>query len=251
MNLFFRTNSFKEDYQSISKLLLLEGEEHNRAKRFLCESFQLDADFVFAYRANDGIRRDEMEDYLFPILQKKYQESEQLMKQKIATVSERWNEVSDTVFQILDKIYGITYPDKQVIQANFTINYMCPYDYENQSFSINFRKSTEEIIESCIHELIHFYWFRKWELIFKDKYNKYHHLIWKFSEIAIDAIFIETDLKRFCVREKPAYQYFYKIELHKKNLMEYFRELFVQNGIEEFMKKGICFLIENEKRIPD
>lgn len=251
MNLLFRANSFREDYKSISSLLLLEGKEHNRAKRFLCESFQLDTDFVFACGADHGIGKTEIEDYLIPILQKEYQESEQPMKSKIAAVSERWSGVSDKVSQILDEVYGTTYPDEPAIRANFTINYMCPYDYGNQSFDVNFRKSTEEIIESCIHEIIHFYWFRKWEILFKEKYSEHQHLIWKFSEIAIDAIFRETDLKGFCVREKPAYQYFYGIELHKKNLMEYFRELFVQNGMEEFMEKGIGFLIENENLIPD
>lgn len=251
MNLIFRANSFKEDYKSISTLLLLEGREHDRAKQFLCESFKLDTDLVLSCGVHRGIEKDEIESYLLPLLQKEYQESEQCMKEKTNAASERWRSIGDEVTQILDRIYHIPYPAGSVIQANFTINYMCPYDRENQSFDINFRKSIEEIIESCIHELIHFYWFRKWEFVFKEKYDNHQHLIWKFSEIAIDAVFRETDLKKFCVREKPAYQYFYEVEIHKRNLMEYFRELFVQNEMEEFMRKGICFLIENERLIPD
>lgn len=78
-----------------------------------------------------------------------------------------------------------------------SVNCVCPYDFENNQIYINYRKSSEEILETCVHELIHYYWFHKWNAMFKDQYSS--SLVWIFSEIAIDALFQETPLKNFFI----------------------------------------------------
>ena len=122
---------------------------------------------------------------------------------------------------------------------------MSPYNYEEFSFDLNYRKAEDELVESCIHEMIHFYWFMKWSLTFEDddiKNREWEHMRWLFSEIAIDAIMNETALCRYVVKERPSYRYFYDIIIGDKSMMDYFRELFRQNNIVGFMKKGdgIC-----------
>ena len=64
-------------------------------------------------------------------------------------------------------------------------------------------------------------------------------LVWSFSEIAIDAIFKETDLKQYCVSQFPAHKHLYEINYNNQNMMEYFRILYRKNSITEFMKIGI------------
>ena len=131
---------------------------------------------------------------------------------------------------------------------------MSPYNYEEFSFDLNYRKAEDELVESCIHEMIHFYWFMKWSLTFEDddiKNREWEHMRWLFSEIAIDAIMNETALCRYVVKERPAYRYFYDIIIGDKSMMDYFRELFRQNNIVGFMKKGMEFVAANKSYISD
>ena len=41
--------------------------------------------------------------------------------------------------------------------------------------------------------------------------------------------------------EKPAYDYFYTIEINKYSLIENMRNLYKENTIEEFMIKGLDY----------
>lgn len=97
--------------------------------------------------------------------------------------------------------------------------------------------------------MIHFYWFKKWDILFENSGDKL--LAWKFSEIAIDAVFKETGLRKYCVREKPAHEHFYDMEIHNENMIGRFRALFSQNTIGGFMKKGMEYLVKNRNSIPD
>ena len=49
--------------------------------------------------------------------------------------------------------------------------------------------------------------------------------------------------------DKPAYSYFYDIMIEDKNMMEYFRELFVSNNIQDFMIKGYKYVLKNREMI--
>ncbi|WP_066827271.1 hypothetical protein [Clostridium tepidiprofundi] len=46
-------------------------------------------------------------------------------------------------------------------------------------------------------------------------------------------------MKKYCKLEKPAYDYFYNIEINKKPLIENIRKLYNINNIQEFMIKGL------------
>ena len=139
------------------------------------------------------------------------------------------NEILSNIFQCKQ--------DDEIINALLSINCVCPYDFEKGIIYINYRKSVEEIQETCIHELIHYYRFNKWKELFKEMYEE--DLVWSFSEIAIDAIFKETDLKQYCVSQFPAHKHLYEINYNNQNMMEYFRILYRKNSITEFMKIGI------------
>lgn len=244
MQLIFSVNTFENDYECILNLLSL-GAEHNRVKQYLCSSFQVDLNNI------GNKSREEIDIYLRPIIYAEYTKSKDKMDEKLTGVSDEWSSVKEDVKNILYDIFEYEFGNEEMIQVFLSINYVCPYDFDNKKVFINFRKTNAEIIESCIHELIHYYWFKRINILFENVNEFDEHLLWKFSEIAIDAFFTETELKKYCVKEKPAYEYFYDIKIGNENMIGHFRKLFSQNSINGFMKKGMEYLIKNQKSIPD
>ena len=242
MRLVFSVNSFENDHESILDLLSL-GAEHNRVKQYLCSSFDVDINKI------NGKSREEINAYLRPAVYAEYTKAEIPMNEKLAAVSDKWSGVEEDVLKILRVIFGGDCGE-ETLRVFLSVNYVCPYDFKNKWIFINYRKTTDEIIEACIHELIHCYWFKKWDILFENSsYDE--RLARKFSEIAIDAVFKETELEKYCVREKPAHEYFYDIKIDNENMIGHFRALFSQNNIGGFMKKGMEYLAENRVLIPD
>lgn len=244
MKLIFYIAPFEDDYECILNLLK-SGAEHNRVKQYLCSSFQVDINNI------ESKSREETDAYLRPIIHAEYKKAEHKMNEKLIGLVNKWSGVSEDVVRILSGIFECERGEEEIIRAFLSINYVCPYDLENKRIYINFRKTEDEIIEACIHEMIHYYWFKKWNNLFDNADNSDEHLVWKFSEIAIDAVFKGSELNKYCVKEKPAHEHFYDTEIEGENMIEHFRRLFSQYSIDEFMKKGMEYLVKNRRSIPD
>lgn len=164
MDILFCEAPIEEDINSIFNLLSL-NEEHMRVKKYICEYFHIPTE---------------------PALQ-----NNAALETTVRTIVQ--NEQNNNAAAIAGKIEKMNC----LWQENRDVNCVCPYDFENKRIYINYRKSSEEMLETCVHELIHYYWFHKWNALFKDQYSS--SLVWIFSEIAIDALFFETPLKNFFI----------------------------------------------------
>ena len=229
MEIIFRNNSTEDDVVSIINLLKL-GNEHQRVKKYICKFFSLPEGILI--EKNNQI----LEESIKKVVINEKLKNKVLIEKKIKQSFILWNENKKNINEILSNIFQCK-QDDEIINALLSINCVCPYDFEKRIIYINYRKSVEEIQETCIHELIHYYWFNKWKELFKEMYEE--DLVWSFSEIAIDAIFKETDLKQYCVSQFPAHKHLYEINYNNQNMMEYFRILYRKNSITEFMKIGI------------
>lgn len=94
-------------------------------------------------------------------------------------------------------------------------------------------------------------WFKIWNEIYKDEKKEYEnpHLKWIFSEIAISPILLDKRFKDIISLKKPAYEYFYNIEVENKNFMEIINEIYNENSIKDFMIKGFEFCRKYESEI--
>lgn len=164
MDILFGEAPIEEDINSILSLLTL-NEEHMRVKKYICEYFHIPTE---------------------PALQ-----NNAALETTVRTIVQ--NEQNNNAAAIAGKIEKM----HCLWQENRDENCVCPYDFENKRIYINYRKSSEEMLETCVHELIHYYWFHKWNALFKDQYSS--SLVWIFSEIALDALFFETPLKNFFI----------------------------------------------------
>lgn len=188
---------------------------------------------------------DEKYDIILKLITPIYEKNIKEMRAKIKEYQKYWNKNADFVCKELEKIFNIRFDGVEKCYAYVNINTTCPRYLDSHSFDVNFRKTKEQALEVCIHEIIHFYWFQKW----KEKYPncpeenfQAPHIEWLLSEIVIDQIVYYSEFRKI-MREKPAYYYFYDTVIPGLgNLIQIFRKLYSENNIDNFMEKGINLL---------
>ena len=229
MDIIFQKTSLDDEISSMVNLLLL-GNEHIRVKKYICEYFDLPIEIV------SQRDKDALVEIITPVIMTEQVNNANVIDEKIKIIAALWDTNSEKINKIFCNVFESP-QNTSVIEAFISVNCVCPYDFEKKRIYINYRKSGEEMLEACVHELIHYYWFDKWYKLFSKKYEQ--SIVWSFSEIAVDALFFETELKQYCVREYPAHKHFYEIDYNGQNMMEYFRNLYRDNSIVEFMRLGI------------
>ena len=178
MDILFCEAPIEEDINSILSLLTL-NEEHMRVKKYICEYFHIPTEPALQNNAA-------LETTVRTIVQNEQNNNAAAIAGKVEKMHCLWQENRNEISRTLRSIFECTL-ELQQLRAFMSVNCVCPYDFENKRIYINYRKSSEEMLETCVHELIHYYWFHKWNALFKDQYSS--SLVWIFSEIAIDALF--------------------------------------------------------------
>lgn len=242
MSVIFKRKSFKEDCDSIVNIIY--DEKYGRVQNYLAKNFELDLDLLYSLDKNAGYN------ILSQTLSVHYENSEIEIADKIDMFNRCWEDIECDVFRILYDIFECEKIYNKDIIAEFSINSVCPRYLDRWSFDINYRKSIEEMVLTCIHEIIHFVWFEKWTELFtnmsKEEYNA-PSIPWLLSEIVIDAIIKETELKKYCSEEQLAYKHFYDIQIDGANVMEYFRNLFNSSDVNTFMVEGYKYVMKNKQ----
>ena len=176
------------------------------------------------------------------------------MQEKVKELEDYWNQNSNLVCTELEKIFRIKFQGTEYYTAYVNINKICPRYLNDQSFDVNFRNSKEDVLSTCIHELIHFYWFMIWKENYPEcptENFEAPHTEWLLSEIAIDPIVYFSELRNI-MREKPAYNYFYDTKIwDTENLIEVFRKLYKSNTLDNFMDRGLKLLNNNPELVKE
>ena len=170
------------------------------------------------------------------------------MKSKIEVYQNYWNENANKVCEQFEKIFKVGFKGVRQFTAYINLNPMCPRYLNDDSFDIYYINKPEDAFKTCVHELIHFYWFQVWQEVFDDANPETFecpHLEWLFSEIVVDPIIYYSELSKFNFKQ-PAYAHFYTSKFLGETAIEFFRKLYRSNSLETFMEKGIKILKDNE-----
>ncbi len=101
---------------------------------------------------------------------------------------------------------------------------------------------------TAIHEMIHFFYFKKWSEIFpgydKRKYDG-PHSEWKLSEIVVVPILNRNNIFQEIVngQKQMGYREFQNIKIGEKGLFDYFGDIYTEHlqgkiSFEEFLKRS-------------
>ena len=190
-------------------------------------------------------------EFIHKIVSAKYKEKLPDMQNAVPKFQKHWDKNKDFVNAEFQKIFGVSHPDK-VCRAEVNINPVFPRYLDTWSFDIHSDVPLEKCLEVCLHEITHFLWFDKWKEVFpnwKKQDLERPSISWLFLEISVDPIFKNSAFKSI-TPEQPAYDYFYKETVNNENMMEFFRKLYKENSLEDYMKKGLCQL-QNKNKVEE
>lgn len=232
------------EYTINSMCEIFDEKQSSDFQKYICDVYpSIVLDEIMKLDGNEKMK------YVKGKIQDLYNEKKDTLDKKACEYQKKWDECETDIINCYNDIFGYD-TDKAVgeIKVRVGINPICPRYLNSGMFDTYYILSPEKNIMNAIHELTHFVWFDLWKKLFPDfkkETFEYPHLIWIFSEIAIDPILRDKRFSKFCNMEKPAYECFYGIEIQNKNMIEEIRKLYEENTIEDFMKKGIKYCARN------
>ena len=114
---------------------------------------------------------------------------------------------------------------------------------------------SKQFLNIVIHKVTHFIWVYICQKSFHDDKKKYDqpHLKWLLSEMLIDTLIKNTKLNSLYAQkdlDKPAYNYFYDIQIQNTPLLETLKEIYLNSpNIQLFMMHAYQYLQINETNI--
>jgi len=166
-----------------------------------------------------------------------------------------WEKIEPKIMLSLSEInetFWFTNP-KEII-ALVSLNPICPRDIKNKNFNVFYKQSIEEMKDTCIHELLHFIYFKKWKEVFphsKEKEFDNPYLVWKLSEIVIPIILNEKRIQKIFEHKFKGYNEFEQIKIKGKLIRDSLQELYEdKENFEDFLKKSYAFIKKHKSALP-
>lgn len=218
------------------------GRTPTRFSKFISDYFDIDADKLNNNDYYLGIA------YVSDKIRPFYEKQQNKVEEQIKKSQQIWDENEETITKELARIFKFEYEGQKRCYGELSVNPVCPRYLDLWNFDVCIGYTPEQTIQTTVHELLHFAWFEKWKTIFPDWEKQDFERpanAWLLSEIAVDSIGKSSKLSCY-LKDQPAYNYLYSAQIEGQNLIEYFRELYRKNSIEDFMKKGLDVLNNNQ-----
>jgi len=174
--------------------------------------------------------------------------NEKKLNKLTTTYQKEWDKINDKYLKILSEHFETDYPkNRKVISAYVSIVPIFPRFLDEWGFNVSSR-NTRMMIPISMHEILHFFYFKKWVEVFpktKRKELDSPYLVWRLSEI-LDPIILNhnKDIQKLFKHKHNHYSEFQKIKIGKKTMIEHFEDLYKKHlksnqSFEEFLK--ICW----------
>ena len=160
-----------------------------------------------------------------------------------------WEETEGRFYDEITRDFDVDFPeDIKEIKANVSINPICPRHLDKWSFNVFYKSPIDNMKKTCVHEMIHFFHFKKWLEVFpgydKKTFNG-PHSEWKLSEIVVSPIINNNKTFQEIVngRQDEGYSEFKDIKIDGQTLIEYFGAFYREHlegkmSFADFLKKS-------------
>ena len=173
--------------------------------------------------------------------------SEQL-DESIDYLNQRWQEFREHYYNIIEQVFNIQ------LDSNIVNNLYCKLQFlpineicvEDGSIYLNCNQSNDQMFIKFIIMLTKLILLHSWSIYNNWKINSdfdTDNKIFIFADIAIDAIFNNSDLKQIC--ESPSYKYFYNLNYQNSNMMKQFRQMYKNMEVNKFLDEVYLFVYNN------
>lgn len=160
----------------------------------------------------------------------------------------KWSTYRKQYLKIISKEFGIVF-NKNVINHIYCYLQQLPInevDLKDNTIYLNCNQSLDEMFTNFIVMLTKIMLLYKWNSFNHWEYNTdfdVKNKIFMFVDIAVDAVFANSELCE--ISSRPSYRYFYNLNVENQNVMDKFRGLYTQMTLENFFTEVYMFVYIN------
>lgn len=190
--------------------------------------------------------------YVGDVLSQVYKGKKDEFKTMLQSWQAEWNNNLPEIESALAQAYDIDVkPILNDMVAYINLNPVCPRFLDEHTFYVFYKVDPKRAVRTCLHEIMHFLWFYKWQEHFHDDPKEYDnpHLKWIFSEMVQDTMCQDTPLKSFFKGRKNAYDYFYTMEIRGIPILKKLSDIHKAKGLLGLFEQGFDYLKQNELEI--
>ena len=182
-----------------------------------------------------GLKKTKNREDIRKFLLKKYKENFNEIHKKIIYFQEKWEKINNKVLKAISDVIESRWGDKKVIIAYVSVNSICPRNLKNYTFSVYYKSNVKRFLHVCVHELVHFLYFKKLIEIYPKIDTKTFNegKRWKLSEILapilmnnpkIVKIIGKSDIRSYACSKEISEKFWnlYQESLRKKESFEIF-----------------------------
>lgn len=192
--------------------------------------------------------------YVGDMLTKIYYEQQNLLKRLLQDWQKEWTSKLAQIENAFSVAYEIDVtPILNDMVAYANLNPICPRYLDTHSFYVFYKMETDRVIRTCLHEIMHFFWFYKWQEHFHDDPKEYDnpHLKWIFSEIVQETMMANTPIRNLSNWNGNAYDYFYNMKIGGKLILQTLAEIHQAAGLIGLFEQGYQYCLAHENEIRD
>ena len=116
------------------------------------------SNFSFDLKLLESLNQTERRQKIYSLLENVYNEKLEQMNKAKDEIEVLFNKNKKEIFDVLESVFKVSLNDK-VIKAGVMFNSVCPRYLKEFAFEIFYGASTEYNLRTCIHEIIHFFYF--------------------------------------------------------------------------------------------
>jgi len=190
--------------------------------------------------------------YVRDILSQLYLDLKDELKKKAEIWQKTWQQKLPQIERALSVAYETEIVDLlNEMRAYPNLNPVCPRYLDSKTFYIFYNIDNDRAIRTCLHEIMHFLWFYKWQEYFHDDSAEYDvpHLKWIFSEMVQDTMTQNTPLKSLFDGKTNAYDYFYNMMIEEHPILETLAHFYRNGGLRGLFEDGYAYCKNHESEL--
>lgn len=206
---------------------------------------------IYNLNINEFKRDIDLHDIESQVQNKNEDEKEKLLKM-CKQLQTKWDNYRKEYYDIISNIFEIEL-DYNETSYNYCYLHFLPineYDLKDNNIYLDCGKSVDDVFKTFIITLTKAILINRWNYVNKWKFDNEFDLkskIWMFAEIAIDAVFANSNLHKIC--DKPSYKYLYSLSIGEVNSLQYFRDYYTTVKLDDFFTEVYMFVHGNYKKI--
>jgi hypothetical protein len=195
-----------------------------------------------------------LKEQVHTFLVQQYTDNKAQIEESVEHFQSIWNTINDQIITALANITETTWSEENpVITARVSLNPICPRFLKTHTFDVFYKEDVDIMQSVAIHEILHFFYFKKWLEIFpKTTHEEMEqpHLVWHLSEIVPGVILNDPQIQGIFSFNFRSYTQYHQTKIGGKSIVEHIQKFYDdRENFTSFLQEAWNFVQHHKETI--